>query len=1147
KEIQKYQQEISDDISIDQTSWLTCSILSGMVAHDKNVHSDDQIVSISSINHVDDLKGKKYISLIYNGKVFIYPTSKVLKKDGSLDSERLNILINEINNKGNLTTEIVFSLKGIRRAYEISNLPEDAKERIKVIEDLKSIDGKIELEIESDILDKIYRKILSADNAFCHNFSLSIWSLLQKLDLYYKLFISYKEDGQLTEVGKDTKEVVEKALSFVSNALEFDDYKAFHVVKAISENIDAYPSRSKQYLPLLEAFIHQAESQTVEQIEINAQYLKEIIEFHKEFGNNAAINDAVTKLLLGSPHLPLKTLHSFCLEKGVLKRHLKDLWRYREDRNLQSKKLEEIKSWIASFADRFDRDPHGNRDEQMAMQFDVSKKDLASHIQTLIGDRGWMYNPEFCLSVVDSKKHEYAQLSKEELAEKIESYKQKLKDTEPQYKFHANLEVLALLRESYFRSTGRFPYTTQLLPLLYFITNGDTKIGGIDQKIMAEISTGQGKSLITAMYVAFQAINGKASHTTSATDALSKRDFHENQAFYNYLGLQSHYIDHNGVNGGDELYQAGRIYHSTPSNFYFYLSKEQLKDAALPIPIGDVAWLSDETDTALDNKTLWRLANGGGQDNPLKELYVITNEFYEKHKDRINEIAKEEQAGQVNQADIDRKRNELIASLVGEFKAILENNFNDLYYKFLNDSCLGDQDLLEDKVKMLLASARYAAGLKQDKHYIVEQISVNGKLYNVARIMKASGEPDRSSTWGDGVQQLLHARLEKEAGLGRFTCDRENKALTMGTTKQLMQYCGNFVGITGTMGQEADLTLLQEQFGINSAIKIHPHQILRRKDMGAVLLSDGVVKKKAGGDPAVPEPEVETGPFNKNQLKKLYNILSGQDKMKSQNPEGIDHNRAQDSAGKKQPMLIICDNLAEAKVLYAKIMAYPSGKYEEGKSIQIITGEEVDAQMEQKLKLAAQSDVITISTPMSGRGTDIKPKHSKGLYTILMSVFNDRETAQVEGRSGRNGAEGKTLSLINADNPKYSKILEARKEKDAEDKKNNEKPSHKDGKWFEELTDNEKLIFLRTELFKHEKENIKKQVAESELVEKIFREYCALRNQIDLSNKDVKTAGDSEDDAGSLLFDLDNIFATFLDDRVAYFLQQYKIDKDQTF
>ena len=76
------------------------------------------------------------------------------------------------------------------------------------------------------------------------------------------------------------------------------------------------------------------------------------------------------------------------------------------------------------------------------------------------------------------------------------------------------------------------------------------------------------------------------------------------------------------------------------------------------------------------------------------------------------------------------------------------------------------------------------------------------KFINVARILKASMEPDRSSVWGDGVHQLLHARLEVEAGLGRFTCDGENKALTSGTTKQLIEYCGNFVGITGTMGEK---------------------------------------------------------------------------------------------------------------------------------------------------------------------------------------------------------------------------------------------------------------------------------------------------------------------------------------------------------
>ena len=63
------------------------------------------------------------------------------------------------------------------------------------------------------------------------------------------------------------------------------------------------------------------------------------------------------------------------------------------------------------------------------------------------------------------------------------------------------------------------------------------------------------------------------------------------------------------------------------------MSKKRLDGKEL-LKVDDTR-LSDETDTALDNKTLWRLASGGGQDDNMKELYKVINKFYdEKRQDK---------------------------------------------------------------------------------------------------------------------------------------------------------------------------------------------------------------------------------------------------------------------------------------------------------------------------------------------------------------------------------------------------------------------------------------------------------------------------------------------------------------------------------
>jgi hypothetical protein len=1041
---------------------------------------------------------------------------------------------------------IKFKIDEVERLYPISDLLGNERQQKAIIDQLINIGNIKKLEIKSGLLlEKIYAKILCNEKDFINLFLVQLKKLIEKqLD---------------TKISSFPPDMQVETLDMIATIVEYDNEKiipclgvVFDYLPTSEAEILVNPSSCFSNKAIVRKFIHEAASSS--NIQELTQHTEEIIKTSEKIYpllNHLKHNEPqilFKYLILQQQNVPLKTLYSAFLPDSLIDKLFikieeadpiltllkrvkekekqevnKDLYPTPERESLfkkrkdllgdeVKKKLGEISNDIQNFINKFDRDPNLDRDQKLSLQFDDSKKQLASHIHVLIGDKYKAKKMEEWLAVVDSKKYKYAELSQQDLKNIIKSYAQNLKYCERKYKFHANLDVLALLREVYFRANHKYPYSTQLLPLLYFVTKGDYKLSVADAKIMAEINTGQGKNLITALYVAFQAINGKASHVTSATDALSKRDYYENQRFYDYLRLKSHYIDHTGIDGDNSgkinPYEAGRIYHSSSSNFYFYLSKQRLDNKA-PLGIDKTSWLSDETDTMLDNKTLWRLAVGGGQGNPLKELYSIANNFYDTNKEIIDGISEEKQ--------------EDINGIINSFITVIERDYNDLYYQFFNTKCLGRKEVLEDKIKLLLASAKYAASLENEKDYIIERVTIIGISYNVARIMKASGEPDRSSIWGDGVQQLLHARLEKSAGLGKFTCDIENQALTSGTAKQLIQYCGNFVGITGTMGEKEDLNLLSQQFGINSAIKIQPHQINRRKDMEACFITDKDIKKDE--------------PFNKKQIKKLENILKGKDKVISINQNGLNHNRIN-----KQPILIICENLHDAQILYDKLEnQQESGDLnqariiidqdEEEKIIQIITGEEVDTEMDKKINLAGKGNMITVSTPMSGRGTDIKPNHEEGLYTILMSVFNNRETAQVEGRSGRNGAKGKTISLINANNAKYQKIFDDNKDE------------------VKDCGPDQKLSFLKKELFKHEKEDIKKQVVESELIEEIFSDFCDYRNKITTNNEKFKQ-GDSEkkeDEIDSLLFDLDNIFAAFLDDDVACNLKKYSIDKNGSF
>src|SRR3989338_4326336 len=388
------------------------------------------------------------------------------------------------------------------------------------------------------------------------------------------------------------------------------------------------------------------------------------------------------------------------------------------------KSLKEVSGDFDGYVKRLqtatDRDPTGSRDVDLHVQFDDSSLFLADRINRLISqgreeDAGHIRRQirlrrqiQHSFHLINSVGRVYAKFSKKDLQEKIKKVSQSLSnsvDLAPEKKYGAQIELLALLRESCFRVDHKFAYSTQFLPILYLMHADEYGA----KKLMAEIATGQGKSLITALYSSFQALSGNAVHITSSTDALSIRDYFENKRFYEYIGLESFYIDNNGISKGG-AYKKGAIYHYSQSNLYFFCAKAHLEGRSGVVAVGDRVLISDEADTMLDNKTTWRLAVGDERENKLKDLYPIVNGFYAENKDEIDDIPALED-GQEEAA------NEIARS----FLDLLRRDYLDLY-NALNDSVGNSEELLLDKAKSLLASARYAATLAEGKDYMVEAI-----------------------------------------------------------------------------------------------------------------------------------------------------------------------------------------------------------------------------------------------------------------------------------------------------------------------------------------------------------------------------------------------------------------------------------------
>ncbi len=137
------------------------------------------------------------------------------------------------------------------------------------------------------------------------------------------------------------------------------------------------------------------------------------------------------------------------------------------------------------------------------------------------------------IEVVNAFKDEVAALSKEQIQQEIKDFKSKTseKKTDKEifdYLMEISPRVFALTREAAKRSIGQFHYDVQVA-------------GGFvlaDNKI-AEMKTGEGKTLTATLPLVLYALAGKGSHLVTVNDYLARWQASQMGPIYNFLGFNS--------------------------------------------------------------------------------------------------------------------------------------------------------------------------------------------------------------------------------------------------------------------------------------------------------------------------------------------------------------------------------------------------------------------------------------------------------------------------------------------------------------------------------------------------------------------------------------------------------------------------------
>jgi hypothetical protein len=576
-------------------------------------------------------------------------------------------------------------------------------------------------------------------------------------------------------------------------------------------------------------------------------------------------------------------------------------------------------------------------------------------------------------------------LTREEINQLVKKYRAVFQNpaASPRDKNAARLAFIALAREVMYRTTGKLLNSTQLLAALNAISQGGSSI--------SQIPTGQGKTLVTALYASILWLEGNTVDICTSNMALAQTAFNELSGFYSSLGITANVIH---STSDMSAYHPGGVHITDVANLALFRSKKELEKQHGPINQKTSLVLDEADFTTLDDKTDYRFAvsfdKSSGAESPLKEVYQFLNQF------------------------IDEKD----AHVEGAREYLLKQKLTEIQRSRLVPGARSDIAIDDDQLDTWVHSATAARELQSPRDYKIEKEKriINGeeKEISVARIIdKARSRVSRNAQWSNGVQQFLHVRLQLENPGETFLIDQEVAAVSAVSSPEFVKYYHQVWGMTGTAGSPAEIAEQQAKYGFSMTV-IPPYQDSRRNDRPAIIAKDDKDQEK------IIVKEL------KDHLHQLARALISRDH-------------------KPQPMLIICHDAEESKNMYNIIKEAlkhempPNG---DCKGIQLYNASETlpDAGIseDQVIERAGLAGMITISTSMLGRGTDIQPnmgladidtKHPDGLFVMPTNVNSQRAYEQIIGRAGRQGDPGETVMIV------QDKELLPREEKETDEKR----------------------------------------------------------------------------------------------------------------
>ena len=392
---------------------------------------------------------------------------------------------------------------------------------------------------------------------------------------------------------------------------------------------------------------------------------------------------------------------------------------------------------------------------------------------------------------IDALDETMSKLSDDELKAKTDEFRKRLASGETLDDIL--VEAYATVREVAWRTIGEKPYYSQLL-------------GGIAIHYgnIAELKTGEGKTLVTTLPAYLNALSGQGVHVITVNDYLTARNAEWMGKIYDFLGVTV------GVNGRElsvkekqAAYNCDILYTTNNEVGFDYLRDNMVVKAEDRVQRGLNFAIIDEIDSALIDEARTPLIISGGFMQSAN-LYLQTDTFVKSLKENDGYI-------------YDEKTKSVSLDDVGSAKAEKAFGVSNLFD--ISNATL---------VHFINQALKANYGMKKDFDYVVE----DGKVIIVDPF---TGRLMHGRQYSDGLHQAIEAKE-------RVQINEETKTLATITFQNFFRMYKKLSGMTGTAKtEEEEFRDIYNMY----VIQIPTNKPVIREDFGDLLFATAEGKYKA--------------------------------------------------------------------------------------------------------------------------------------------------------------------------------------------------------------------------------------------------------------------------------------------------------------